>query len=104
MGVRDIAAVEYAFLETNGRLSVLQYASETPPSANDLKIAVENSGFPRILISDGRLIRENLKKSGYEEKWLEKQIRPYGGKISEIFLLTVDDAANVYCVRKEKKP
>ena len=102
-GVRDIAAIEYAFLETNGKLSVLQYASESPPSANDLHVAAENCGFPRILISDGRLIRENLQKSGYEEAWLYKQIRPYGGKIADIFLLTVDDAARVYCARKEGK-
>ena len=102
LGVRDIAAVEYAFLETNGKLSVLQYESESPPSAAELNVPVENCGFPRILISDGRLIRENLRKSGYEENWLMKQIRPYGGKIADIFLLTVDDAARVYCVRKEK--
>ena len=102
-GVRDIAAIEYAFLETNGKLSVLQYASESPPSANDLHVAAENCGFPRILISDGRLIRENLRKSGYEENWLYKQIRPYGGRIGDIFLLTVDDAAHVYCVAKEGK-
>ena len=102
-GVRDIAAVEYAFLETNGKLSVLQYASESPPSAAELNVKVDNCGFPRILISDGRLIRENLRKSGFEENWLMKQIRPYGGKIAEIFLPTVDDASRVYCVRKEKK-
>ena len=103
IGVRDIATIEYAFLETNGKLSVLQYASETPPGAAALKVAVENCGFPRILISDGRLIRENLRKSGYSESWLREQIAPFGGSVAEIFLLTVDDAAHVYCVRKEKR-
>ena len=103
LGVRDIAAIEYAFLETNGKLSVLQYACKMPPSADNLKMSVENCGFPRILISDGCLIRENLQKSGFEEDWLMEQIRPYGGKIADIFLLTVDDAARVYCVRKEKQ-
>ena len=101
LGVRDIAAVEYAFLETNGKLSVLQYASQSPPSADDLQVSVVNCGFPRILISDGRLIRENLRKSGFEEKWLMKQIKPYGGNIADIFLMTVDDASRVYCVAKE---
>lgn len=103
LGVRDIAAVEYAFLETNGKLSVLQYASQSPPSADDLHLSVVNCGFPRILISDGRLIRENLQKCGFEEKWLMKQIKPYGGNIADIFLMTVDDASRVYCVKKEKK-
>ena len=102
-GVRDIAAVEYAFLETNGKLSVLQYASESPPSAADLNVKVDDCGFPRILISDGRLIRENLKKSGFEEKWLMKQLKGHGGNIADIFLMTVDDADRVYCVRKEKR-
>ena len=102
-GVRDIATIEYAFLETNGKLSILQYESETPPSAAALNVAVENGGFPRILISDGRLISENLRRSGYEETWLMKQIQPYGGRIADIFLLTVDDAARVYCVRKERE-
>ena len=101
LGVRDIAAVEYAFLETNGKLSVLQYASQSPPSADDLQVSVVNCGFPRILISDGRLIRENLQKCGFEEKWLMKQIKPYGGNIADIFLMTVDDASRVYCVAKE---
>ena len=104
LGVRDIASIEYAYLETNGKLSVLQYESETPPSAAALNVPVENCGFPRILISDGRLISENLRKSGYEESWLMKQIRPFGGRVSDIFLLTVDDAARVYCVRKEGRP
>ena len=71
-------------------------------SAAELNVKVDNCGFPRILISDGRLIRETLRKSGFEENWLMKQIRPWGGKIAEIFLLTVDDAGRVYCVRKEK--
>ena len=101
--VRDLASIEYAFLETNGKLSVLKYASETPPSAAAWKLNVENCGFPHIVISDGRLIRENLQKCGQSESWLNEQIKPYGGKIADIFLLTVDDASRVYCVRKENK-
>ena len=104
LGVRDIASIEYAFLETNGKLSVLQYAAQMPPIAAELNITAENRGFPRILISDGRLIRENLQKSGYTESWLSEQLRPYGGRIEDIFLLTVDDAAHVYCAQKEGKP
>lgn len=103
IGVRDIATIEYAFLETNGKLSVLQYESELPPSASELSVEVSCCGVPRILISDGRLISENLKKSGHDRHWLDKQIAPYGGEISGIFLLTVDDASQVYCVQKEAR-
>ena len=71
-GVRDLAAVEYAFLETNGKLSILPYTSKQPPSAEKMNIPMENIGFPRILISDGRLIHENLQKSGHDMTWLQR--------------------------------
>ena len=102
-GVRDLAAVEYAFLETNGKLSILLYPSRQPPCAADLNVAAQNVGFPRILISDGRLIRENLEKSGHDMAWLRQQLLPYGGESRGIFLMTVDDASQVYCVKKEKQ-
>lgn len=103
LGVRDIATIEYAYLETNGKLSVLQYASELPPSAADLQIGVTDGGFPRILISDGRLISENLKKSGHDQRWLESQLQSFGAGVRDVFLLTVDDDSRVYCLRKEEK-
>lgn len=101
-GIRDIATVEYAFLETNGRLSILPFANQTPPSAADLKLELESCGFPRILICDGRLIGKNLKKSGHDKAWLQEQLKDHGGKVSGIFLLTVDDEERVYCAEKEK--
>ena len=101
LGVRDIAKIEYAFLETNGKLSVLQYESELPPSASELSVEVSCCGVPRILISDGRLISENLKKSGHDRRWLSEQLASCGAGISDIFLMTVDDASRVYCIRKE---
>ena len=100
-GVRDLATVEYAFLETNGRLSVLPFCSELPPSAADLNLTPKDGGFPRILICDGRLIRKNLQKSGHDMAWLRAQLKAHGGSVSGIFLLTVDDASRVYCVEKE---
>ena len=101
LGIRDIAAIEYAFLETNGKLSVLLYESEMPPSASALSVPVENCGVPRILISDGRLILRNLRRSGHDMRWLNDQLSARGEKVSDIFLMTVDDAAQVYCVKKE---
>lgn len=100
-GVRDLAAVEYAFLETNGKLSILLYTSKQPPSAEEMNIPTENIGFPRILVSDGRLIHENLQKSGHDMTWLQQQLSEHGVELAGVFLMTVDDASQVYCVKKE---
>lgn len=103
LGIRDIASIEYAFLETNGKLSVLPYASELPATCADLGVKTENCGYPRILISDGRLIKANLTRSGHDDAWLRSQLRPYGGDSTRIFLMTVDGAGRVYCVPKEEQ-
>jgi len=100
-GVRDIKAVEYAYLETNGTLSVILFQGETPPSAAAMGMQVQDTGLPHMIISDGRLLGENLKKSGHDLAWLNAQLKRFGGDRRRIFLLTVDDASRVYCVKKE---
>lgn len=100
-GVRDVGAVEYAYLETDGSLSVLLYEGEEPPGAEMLGLGADSRGFPRVIICDGRVISENLERSGHDMRWLKKQLKPYGGDASRVFLLTVDDASRVYCAPKE---
>ena len=101
-GYADFQAVKFAVLETNGRLSVLPYAAEKPVTAAQMGLTPEETGLPVILISDGRLLSRNLKGQGYEEIWLQKQLASHGVERPEqVFLLTVDEGGNTYCVPKE---
>lgn len=101
-GYADFQAVKFAVLETNGRLSVLPYAAEKPVTAAQMGLTPEETGLPVILISDGRLLARNLKGRGYEEIWLQKQLASHGVERPEqVFLLTVDEGGNTYCVPKE---
>ena len=101
-GYADFQAVKFAVLETNGRLSVLPYAAEKPVTAAQMRLTPEETGLPAILISDGRLLSRNLKGRGYEEIWLQKQLASHGVERPEqVFLLTVDEGGNTYCVPKE---
>ena len=77
-GYTDLAAVKYAILETNGKLSVLPYSNQKPPTARDMKVAVQESGLPRVVISDGQLLEHNLKALGHDRPWLEQQLRQKG--------------------------
>ena len=98
-GYADFKSVKFAVLETNGKLSVLPYASQRPVTAAQMGLTPQETGLPVILISDGRLLSHNLKGRGYEHVWLEKQLSLPG----QVFLLTVDDAGNTYCIPKEGK-
>jgi uncharacterized membrane protein YcaP (DUF421 family) len=101
-GYADFQSVKFAVLETNGRLSVLPYASEKPVTAAQMGLTPDEPGLPVILISDGRLLAHNLKGRGYETVWLQKQLAQHGLTAPEqAFLLTVDEGGKTYCVPKE---
>ena len=68
--VLDIQTVQYAILETNGNLSVFPYPSEQPATARDAGVKAAKQYLPITLISDGRLLADNLKKAKKDGAWL----------------------------------
>lgn len=103
-GHTDFQSIKFAILETNGQLSVLPYAGQKPPTAAQLGLTPQEPGMPVILISDGRLLDQNLKSRGYERKWLDKQLAARGlSSPEQVFLLTVDQLGGIYCVAKGGK-
>ena len=100
--VTDPATVEYAVLETDGSLNVLLFPAHQPVTAGDLGLAEESRGYPRILISDGRVIEDNLRKSGKTLAWLKEECRARGAaSISDVFVLSLDDSGGIYFAGKE---
>lgn len=102
-GVADLTTVKYAILETSGQISVLLRADQQPATPAQMAIAVEDDVFlPAIIINDGRILGENLRKMGLNEEWLRKRLDEQKIKrAEEVFLLTVDQGGNVTCCRKE---
>ena len=101
-GYLDISAVEYAVLETDGRLSVIPYPSESPVKPSQLKIEAEDRGYPVVVISDGHVIESNLRLVGRDRNWLKKRLAALGVKdADQIFLMTVNSAGQVYFAPKE---
>ena len=93
--------VQYAILETNGNLSVFPFPQEKPASAKDAKITPAAQFLPYTIISDGYLYRENLRLSGKDDRWLQKQLQKRKATIRSTWLLTVDGAGQVRWQAKE---
>ena len=102
-GYSDLSAVKYAILETSGQVSVLPYTKENPVSPKVAGMDVQDDvTLPVLLINDGRIMSDNLEASGYDRKWLEKQLSQ--SKLTshrQVFLMTVDETGAVTCVAKE---
>ena len=102
-GCSSIEDVKYAVLENSGQLSVLPWTRRQPPTAQQLGLEVEESvTLPVVLINDGRLLRRNLSAQGLDGAWLRETLREQGvATHKEVFLLTLDEAGQVTCIKKE---
>lgn len=100
--VFDLSAVKYAILETDGELSVMLCAQHRTVSLKDCGLIGEEGELPYTLISNGVLLRQNLKACGYGKAQLRDELRRRGCRIRDVFLMTVDRSGKLLFVRKEK--
>ena len=100
--VLDLRSVQYAILETNGNLSVFPYPKEKPASARDAGIQAQKQYFPITVISDGKILSENLQKAKKDTRWLQRVLREQQAQLRDTWLLTVDGADHIYFCRKER--
>ena len=93
--VLDPRSVQYAILETNGNLSVFPYPKEKPASANDAGIPVKAQHLPITIISDGHLLKENMRFARKDYAWLHHILAQRNSAIEDTWLLTVDDQDHI---------
>ena len=103
-GCTDISKIEYGILETDGRLNVILYPLEQPATAGQMNAAVNDGGYPAIVISDGRVIDENLTRMKLDRRWLENELKKRKiGDASGVFLMTVNEKKQIYLADMEAK-
>ena len=95
--------VKYAILETGGQLSVLLRTAAQPATPRQMNLTCKDDVFlPTVIINDGRLLRENLRRAGRDEAWLRKQLREKGVHApTQVFLLSVDGQGETICIVKD---
>ena len=99
--VLDIQTVQYAILETDGNLSVFPFAAEKPASAKDAKIQAKKQYLPFTIISDGRLLTQNLVPAKKDSAWLHRILRERSATVEGNYLLTLDDGNHICYIPKE---
>lgn len=81
-GYFNLNDVDTAVLEQNGKISFLPKAAARPVTTQDLALSVTQDSLMYTVIIDGHIMTENLKRSGKNKQWLEKEL--YRHKISNI--------------------
>lgn len=97
----NLSEVEYAILETNGEVTVIQKPEKRNVIVEDLNINPEYEGIPYDLVVDGKIMEENLKSIGRDRNWLEKQLKKFDAKPSNTLIATIDGKGDFFCQKKE---
>ena len=90
-GYFNISDLDMAILESNGKISFLPKSTSRPATPVDLNIEPEPASINVDIILDGRIVHENLKNTGHDEMWLQKELVSQGfEKPEQVFLATLD--------------
>lgn len=99
----SLEEVDFAVVETTGKLSVYQKYGARPLTPQTLGMPdqpAENAP-PLVVVSDGHVYQEYLSLCGRDIKWLEETAASRRVAVRDIFVMTLDQAGNYHLVKKE---
>ena len=101
--IENVADVEFAILETSGKLSVFPKPDHQPITKGDLQMQGKNyNGLPIPLVADGQILKKNLTKIQKNTSWLEERLTKEGyDKLDDIYFLSVDHNGRFYIDLKD---
>lgn len=94
----NIADIEFAILETSGKLSVLLKHSKQPLTPEDMNISIKNQGLCINIIIDGKIISKHLSMIGKDINWLNQELEKQNMKEYKDILLAYVDVMGVLTV------
>ena len=101
--VFDLADVQYAILEPNGRLTLQLTPQARQATAGMLGLQPQDNGLPCPIVFDGKAQTENFAVCGMTEEKLQSFLQQNNLCIHDVFLLTADTKGGIRYIRKEKK-
>ena len=90
-GYFDISEIEYAIMESNGKISFLPKSKYKPVTATDLKLKTNYKGLCTNVVIDGHIMNNNLKSINKNKNWLLRRLTNLNYKdIDKLLLVTCD--------------
>jgi len=99
-GIFDIAEVQFAVVETTGKVSVYPKFSARPVTNGDMEIKQPSFDPPSVVVQDGKIMDSSLERLGLGEGWLAKTLTANGLNQTDVFLMTAQSAGKYRIIRK----
>lgn len=102
--VFNIEEVQYAIIETNGKMCVIKKAELEPATRQDMKVKITPSALPVNIIMDGKLMKENVSLTGINDAFINECLKKANvNKIKDVLLFTLDNNGNCFIQAKNGK-
>lgn len=98
----DITQIQYAIVETTGKISFLLKKDYQTAEKKDVSAGGSPLDPPSVIIRDGLIDRDRLHDLKLKEKWLSKVLRENQTDEHGVFLMTADDGGSYTIIKKEQ--
>lgn len=88
-GIFDISQVQYAIVETTGKINFFQKEN---PAQNP----------PEVIIHDGEINKDGLYRTNLGEGWVNEILKENKTELSRVFFMSADENGAYFIVNKEK--
>lgn len=92
----------YAIVETNGKMSIIPTSENAPATAQDVGKQNPPAQIPHVIVSDGKLVKDEVKSSKINLKQLNKMLDKLKTNIKNLLVFTIDDDGKVFYQIKGK--
>lgn len=102
-GYFSFSEVQYAIMETNGKVSVMPKPDNAPVTNADLKIKQEEDSIPLTIITEGKYMQENLELSQKSKDFFDNLLKKEKiTSIKNMLILTITKRGEIFMQEKNK--
>lgn len=94
-GFFNLDEVETIILEQNGQVSILPKDANRPLTPEDMKIRVHQTRPEVVVLTEGKILEKNLKYTGNNKEWLNKQLKQQNKNLEDVFIAVCDGDNNL---------
>ena len=99
----DINEIQFAVVETTGVVSFYQKYQYRNVTNQDLQLNQNTQNPPEMVIDDGKVNADALKRTGYGISWLKQMLSEKNLSLKDVFIMTLDSNGKNIVIEKERK-
>lgn len=101
-GYFNLEELLYVILQTNGTITAVPRSAYAPLTADDLQINKSEATLPIIIVTKGKIMKDNMALANINESFIQKNIKKVGIKnIKDVLIMTINNTGKIYVQPKK---